>query len=293
MSLVKIEVQQLTTWQQLVEATNYLMNWPTGSWVFRGHEDASWKLQTSLEREFGKQGDEIEQALVLHFVRSAPRFLASHLVPEDRDVAAWLGLIQHYGGPTRLLDATRSPYVGLFFAFEPAGDVERALWAVDSRWCMFSCAWTMGLAEGKSEEEMKERMLGFQSEIVNSLFIRNPALHHPKFKGFKPFSGVFPLEPWKPDVRQSAQQAVFLCTANPQLTFLENLESHVSSAVTVVYKFELPASLREEALEKLSFMNVTAATLFPDLTGLARSLRTYTVRPQKTKPGSAPWTDKG
>lgn len=37
-------------------------------------------------------------------------------------------------------------------------------------------------------------------------------------------------------------------------------------------KFILPAQVREEALRALYRMNITAATLFPGLDGLARSI---------------------
>src|SRR5206468_3602005 len=109
--------------------------------------------------------------------------------------------------------------------------------------------------------------------------------------------------------RQAAQQAMFLCVANPALTFVENLAVNITgprdlrrlvaptssreeelyghverlpapdSARQDLRRFVLSASLREEALYRLSTMNVTAATLFPDLGGLARSLRTLPLRP--------------
>jgi hypothetical protein len=37
-------------------------------------------------------------------------------------------------------------------------------------------------------------------------------------------------------------------------------------------KFVLPASAREQAMRALYRMNITSATLFPDLDGLARSM---------------------
>ena len=129
------------------------------------------------------------------------------------------------------------------------------------------------------------------------------------FESFAPFTGVFPVDPWKPDARQAAQQAMFLCVANPALSVAKNLAANTSgprdlrsflaptssreedlyahvehlpapdSAQRDLRRFVLPASLREEALYRLSTMNVTAATLFPDLGGLARSLRTHPLRP--------------
>lgn len=276
---------QLTSWREFIDAADYLA---TRTWVFRGQERAEWKLQTSLEREFGPTGADVEQQLLWHFVRRAPRLLPSYLIPHDNDAAAWLGLIQHYGGPTRLLDVTHSPYVALFFAFEPAGEKDRAVWAIEHAWCMAECGRIMATAEGKSIKEVIGRTTGAQSQLVYSLVYRQP-YRDPLFASFKPFTGVFPLDPWKPDARQSAQQAMFLCTANPGKTFLENLTAHQQSGANVLHRFVLPASLRHEVLDRLSAMNVTAATLFPDLAGLARSLRTHTMHRSIPESARPPW----
>jgi FRG domain len=267
--------RRLTSWSEVVDAVDQLSG---EGWVFRGHERAEWRLQTSLEREFGPQAADVEQRLLWQFVRTAPRFLPSHLIPHDDNAAAWLGLIQHYGGPTRLLDVTRSPHIALFFAFEPAGDCDRAIWAIDHLWCASESARIMAEAEGKPLDDVIGRPLAAQAQLVYSLVHRQP-YRDALFASFKPFTGVFPLDPWKPDIRQSAQQAMFLCLANPWLGFVENLAAHQHEAINrVVYRIVLPASLREEALHRLAIMNVTAATLFPDLGGLARSLRTHTIR---------------
>jgi hypothetical protein len=266
-----VEQVPLTSWRQIVEGADYLS---AAGWVFRGLAREEWELQTSLEREFGRRGGDAERILVRHFLRRAPRLLQPHLVPDDDDTAAWLGLIQHYGGPTRLLDVTRSPYVALFFAFEPAGEGDRAVWAIQPVSCQFACMQIMADAERVSRGETHSRLTDHQRELVYSLVTREPHLH-PAFASFRPFTGVFPLDPWKPDVRQSAQQAMFLCAANPAVSFSANLANHPTNVHrTPIYKFVLPASIREEALTHLSRMNVIAATLFPDLDGLARSLRT-------------------
>jgi hypothetical protein len=281
--MLTIEERRLTSWREITDAADYLAG---HSWVFRGHERAEWTLETTLEREFGKDLD-VEQQMLWHFVRRAPRLLSSHLVPTDGDTAAWLGLIQHYGGPTRLLDVTRSPYVALFFAYESFGDSDRALWAIDYGWCMSECARMIARAERIAHGEAFERVSAAQAQLVFSLVHRQP-FPDARLVSFQQFTGVFPLDPWKPDARQSAQQGMFLCKANLQLTFIANLSIY-ESAAKPVYQFVLPAALRSEVLERLAVMNVTAATLFPDLTGLARSLRTHTVRYTKSRGGQPPW----
>ena len=282
--------KRLTSWREVMDAADYLTD---HTWLFRGQERADWPLQTSLEREFGSKGADVERELLFYFVRRAGRLLPSHLVPsDDNDAAAWLGLIQHYGGPTRLLDVTISPYVALFFAFEPTGDNDRALWAIEYAWCTAGCAQLMADNEGLLFEEVCDRVTEAQAQLVYSLVHRQPHVD-PMFKSFKPFTGVFPLDPWKPDARQSAQQAMFFGVANARVSFEDNLAALAQSTnKNVIYRFVLASSLREEALEQLSIMNVTAATLFPDLNGLARSLRTRTVRRPRKDWGAPPWEAK-
>jgi hypothetical protein len=285
----KFEDRRLTSWREVTEAADYL----TGhKWVFRGHERFDWTLKTSLEREFGSDGAAVEQFILQHFVRTAPRLLPSHLSPNDDDTAAWLGLIQHYGGPTRLLDVTRSPYVALFFAFESPGDQDRAVWAIQHLWCRAACGQIMSNAEGRPFNQVIARTTRSQAQLVYSLVQKTP-YPDPLFESLKAFNGVFPLDPWKPEARQAAQQAMFLCVANPFLPFIENVAA-LPPAIEekVVVRFVLPASLRTEVLDKLSIMNVTAATLFPDLGGLARSLRTYAIEPKMNLSDAPPWETK-
>jgi hypothetical protein len=56
------------------------------------------------------------------------------------------------------------------------------------------------------------------------LFVQGPRL----LPAVRRSPGVFPVDPSKPDARQAAQQAMFLCVANPALTFVENLAANIS-----------------------------------------------------------------
>jgi hypothetical protein len=262
----------LSSWQEVVDAIDYLAHRP---WAFRGQENSGWSLQTSLEREFGIHAQTVEDTLFWHFVRRAPHLLQGP-IPQESDTAAWLGLIQHYGGPTRLLDVTRSPFVALFFAFEPSGPAERALWALDYAWCFTECGAIMARNEGRPANEMVERTLAGQAYLVDCLIHRRP-LAIGSFDSFRPFRGVFLVDPWKPDPRQLAQQAMFMCSADLSVGFADNLAAHSTPATPTVCRFRIPGGLREEILGRLALMNVSAATLFPDLVGLARSLRTVAI----------------
>jgi hypothetical protein len=90
------------------------------SWVFRGQSDASWKLETTLERAARLNGvdirkiPDVENLVLKQFQRRASQYLPN--APDDENLLEWYSLIQHHGGPTRLLDLTHSFYVACFFA---------------------------------------------------------------------------------------------------------------------------------------------------------------------------------
>jgi len=73
--------------------------------------------------------------------------------------------------------------------------------------------------------------------------------------------------------RLNAQQGVFLCPGDINQPFMKNLLSgRVRASREAVVRVILPGSVKERAVRDLRRMNVTYATLFPDLSGFAMSL---------------------
>ena len=76
--------------------------------IYRGQSDAKWTLETKLarnipaayKRTMGLQS--CEQAILDRFKRRAHHYLPASHIPGEDDLE-WLALIQHHGGPTRLL----------------------------------------------------------------------------------------------------------------------------------------------------------------------------------------------
>ena len=101
-------------------------------WLFRGQRKAEWLLRSTLERAFERRGIPIlqtgliENMILCEFKSAAHLFSTS--VPMDEDTIAWLSLIQHHGGLTRLLDFTESFYVAAYFALDGASE-DCAIWA--------------------------------------------------------------------------------------------------------------------------------------------------------------------
>jgi hypothetical protein len=81
---------------------------------FRGHSKVSHELVPSALRYRSKPQRDAALALLGEFQR-----IAEHKIPRPparHELFEWIQVAQHYGLPTRLLDWTESPTVGLFFA---------------------------------------------------------------------------------------------------------------------------------------------------------------------------------
>ena len=260
-------------------------------WAFRGHADAQWLPETTLYREAERQ-----RSLQFGHLRSREswmlyqfrRFAHHHRsdLPPPEDVADWLALIQHYGGPTRLLDFTYSLYVAAFFAAESASG-DAAIWCIDTD-AICSCA----------AEKLDAHSFGGISEIRSQMTRRFNKL---RTQAQVPL-GVLHVEPDRLHERMYQQQGLFMAPTDPDQPFLENLAAMLECDASLfhsnqtckwsedlalklnfdgndepisVIKLPLPREWHEQILEELRYMNITAATLFPGLEGFARSLRLH------------------
>lgn len=77
--------------------------------LFRGHSDISYEKQPSVFRSANHKKS--EHLMIRQLISQQPREFS-----EDRGIFDYLVRAQHYGLPTRLLDVSLNPLVGLYFA---------------------------------------------------------------------------------------------------------------------------------------------------------------------------------
>jgi len=246
-------------------------------------------FKTSLEKAFDNfkphEKDEngkyytrkdLEIALLREFQRKAYQHLKYY--PEPHNKIEWLTMMQHYGGPTRLLDWTYSFYAALFFALTKL-DCEKEyaeVWAVDAGWI------------GKKGDNLcregsgLRRLLECRREDGINMDDLHNAILDEVFEA--PTNFVFNLNSFRLNDRLIAQQGTFLVQGNinNDVSFDDNLKGmDVSQKEIHRIAIDITWDQRNDILKELHKMNINGAALFPGLQGFAESLASQLAYPEK------------
>lgn len=245
-----METVQIASWNEFVALTS-----ECDGWAFRGLRDADWPLLSSLSRYLQNYVHDKtswrsrEERAFRIFRRKAHNYLPDASVLDD-DIRC-LALMQHHGAPTRMLDFTKSPFVAAFFALERAVK-NSAVFALDTP------------------------RLWMATPINNATLHRD--MIDPRIPGnFERYFAtnandiMWVGEPDQMDRRLVAQSGTFVVPGVLDKPIDEIIQQY-ETGPAMIRKFILPASIRKEAMLALYRMNITHATLFPDLDGLSRSI---------------------
>ena len=252
---VHIYARRVSSWSAASEELTYFGE----TWLFRGQRDAAWGLRCSLDRKRGTT-DPVHAELSLKdaFSQRAHLYLPSAREPES--MLEWCALIQHHGGPTRLIDFTRSAQVAAFFSLEEDSPADTcAVWGIDE----FACH--RRAVKRLRSVDPDFSWLQDHHNIEDAVNARIGAVPPQRF--------VAPVQPSRLNARMAIQQGMFICLGDPGSDFIGNLSPEVSDEEPLqVVKLEFPRSERGRALVALRQMGISRESLFPGLDGLARSL---------------------
>jgi hypothetical protein len=212
-------------------------------YLFRG-QDKPWRLRTVFHRA--------GRADLHRYLRDDIPAVHRHLSARTRHVfnleigdqnGAFFNLVQHHGYPTPLLDWTYSPYVAAFFAYRGISNEQSA----------------------NANQNERVRILVFdqaqwKEDLDQLLYLIRPALH----LSLHEFIAI-------ENERMIPQQAASM------ITNADDIEAYIRSKETAAKKYlgaiDLPVSERRHVMRELSYMGITAGSLFPGLDGACEELK--------------------
>jgi hypothetical protein len=245
-----VDIIHITNWNEFVALTS-----ECDGWAFRGLQDADWPLMSSLSRHLQSFVPDMtswqirEERALRIFRRKAHNYLSDASVLSD-DIRC-LALMQHHGAPTRMLDFTKSPFVAAFFALNNAIK-SSAVFALDTP--------TLWSATPTNNLDLRREVI---DPRIKDNFAHYFATNSNKI--------IWVGEPAEMDRRLVAQSGTFVVPGVLDKSLDEIIQQY-QSGKPLIKKIVLPPSIRAEAMLSLYRMNITHATLFPDLDGLSRSI---------------------
>jgi hypothetical protein len=226
--------------------------------VYRGAADVEATLLTSLDR-LGGAKPHAKSDLEAHILRNFIRYSRPHLGREPANDWEHLVSAQHHGAPTRLLDWTYSPLVAAFFATRPGGDSDRVVWRLD--WQPLHEKFSLPPRSLMPSElgEMFEKGAHFSPwDLFDA-------------RDSHTFAAL--IEPPSLDTRLVTQSAVFTLSSDKSMSLDRFLEKH--GLEKTLTKFVIGAKDVARIRDQLDLVGMDERRLFPDLDGVAASLRRY------------------
>ena len=231
---------------------------------YRGMGDHSLKLETSMARTMNALPR--EQALMNRFKQNALRFLQR--IPQEE--WEWLFLMRHHGLPSRLLDWTETPLIGLYFAVTSVTqngptELEGELDLEDGvLWCLIPSE--LNNIAGGSPRSVLDIPMFTPEEKFFWPYLPESVSGPSASKQVTPVAGIAARD----TERIQAQQGVFTVNAlNP--IAIEDVGSGEH-----VWRYRIPKDAKNKIREELRLLGISSLAVFPHLDNVTRLARSQT-----------------
>lgn len=207
--------------------------------------------------------------MLSEFKRDAYRYSSN--LPKRGDFLEWFALARHYGMPCQLVDFSYSFYVTTYFALSNRGIDRSKNGNPQEDGCIIAINLT------RMKEDVESKLKSNKKWKQHKVPYKKASFHDPKLFHWFAFKSkldyVVPVSPLRRNPRQANQRGLFLCPGNSKKSFEQNLEKTLPGDENFKRLIFLPSSLRTKALLDLREMNISMATIYPDLSGWAQSQR--------------------
>ena len=261
------------------EALKILENLTQEFFIFRGHRDPAWRLQSTLARHRVGPPDrrttwEIDD-MIDHFIVQ----LKSIGIPipfREKDRRARLEFARHYGVPSPLIDFSFSPYVALFFAFNGVRPLQASNDDYVAIYCLnihhLGCIWAKQNSMG-SDGKVSDYFTGYYNDFVYH------SSSDPFPNGYESGMLKYLDLPASWNHRMQRQRGVFIydtidynsCGCRDFEDYLDLDEvphpdmNHKEALIRVL----IPQKVGKEIFERLELMGISATHLFGNAEGAA------------------------
>lgn len=228
------EPLEIHTWD---EFRKFVRELEYDRYIYRGQEDAAWRLRTAFHRT--------GRADALRFLSVDVPSLHQHLCCMTQHVfdltqpvehGAFVGLAQHHGYPTPLLDWTHSPFIAAYFAFKKArhGGSVRIFIFDAKKW--------------RADFNQLAKLAPARPHFSLAKFL---SINNPRMVPQQALSSITNVDDIEEYIRSRERER----------------------ATNYLSVIDLPASERLYAMSELRLMGITAGSLFPGLDGACEQLK--------------------
>ena len=231
------------------------------TFLYRGMPNVDYKLKTSLQRNCKHKRFDTERSILRNFTKYAaiekPQLKAS--------VWQQMTIGQHHGLPTRLLDWTYSPMIGLHFATS-GEDID----AMDKHDCV---VWKIDIKEviALLPEKYKARQAVEKTRFFTIDMLTELVKDVAEYDEDMGRDSIVFLEPPSIDERIVNQYSYFSVIPMG----IEDIEAFFDQKTNHTIRYVIDKSLRWRIRDMLDQMNINERIMYPGLDGISSWLKRY------------------